>query len=53
MDKNELIFSGNCAINFDDLGEYKDYTNDIETMLQNLIEIKNNQNTLLNTEMLR
>lgn len=53
MDKKELIFSGDCAINFDDLGEFKDYTNDIETMLQNLIEIKNNQNTLLNTEMLR
>lgn len=29
MDKNKLIFSGECAINFDDLGEFKDYTNDI------------------------
>lgn len=44
-----MIFTADCAINFDDLGEFKDYTDDIEAMLQNLIEVKNNQNNNLNT----
>jgi hypothetical protein len=26
MDKNEFNFSSDCVINFDDLGEFKDFT---------------------------
>jgi hypothetical protein len=45
MNNNELVFSSDCAINFDDLGEFKDFTEDIEAMLENLVEIKKNQST--------
>jgi hypothetical protein len=53
MNNNELVFSSDCAINFDDLGEFKDFTEDIEAMLENLVEIKKDQSTLFKEQLFR
>lgn len=33
---HELNFSADCVINFDDLGEFKDYTEIIESLVKQM-----------------
>lgn len=36
MDNNELTFGADCVIRLEDLGEFKDYTDTIEALVDTL-----------------
>ena len=37
-----MIFSADCVINFDDLGQFKNYADDIIMIIDNLKSVQNN-----------
>lgn len=40
MNEGEMIFSADCAINFDDLGQFKNYADDILMIIDNLKSVR-------------